>query len=221
MLVRRLRDRAEDDAGLGQLILERGGDGDGIEHGIDRDTGNAAHAGEHFLLAQGDAELLVGLQNLRIDLVERLRRLVHLGRGVIIKVLIVDRAVLHPRPGRLLQGEPAAIGFEPPVQQPLRLVLLGRDEADGILGEALGSLLHLDIGDETVFVLVHVDGADAVHGFPYGGHCTLLILAASRAATWDYVRPRVRSGAAQDWYVRAAIFRGSAKFRSPSCSSRD
>ena len=45
-----------------------------IEHRIDRDAPRrlrALDAGQHFLLAQRNAELLVGLENLRIDLVER------------------------------------------------------------------------------------------------------------------------------------------------------
>ena len=77
MLAQRLRDRHEDHAGLFQLVLEGGGDRNGIEHGIDRDAALAfrAHdAGQHFLLAQRNAELLVGAQNFRIDLVERVQR---------------------------------------------------------------------------------------------------------------------------------------------------
>ena len=53
-----------------------------FEHRVDRDAALAFRtldAGQHLLLAQRNAELLVGLQNLRIDLVERLRRLAFFG----------------------------------------------------------------------------------------------------------------------------------------------
>ena len=44
MLADRFRDRAEDDARLGELVLEGGDDGDGIEDGIDGDA-----AGDDFI----------------------------------------------------------------------------------------------------------------------------------------------------------------------------
>ena len=86
MLAQRLGDRHEDHADLLQLFLEGGGDRNGIEHRVDRDAAAAiasprrlavlTHDAEQRLaLAQRDAELVVGLQDLRIDVVERLRRL--------------------------------------------------------------------------------------------------------------------------------------------------
>ena len=82
VLADRLRDRHEDHAGLPELLLEGGRDRDGVEHGIDRDPAPriahaaviAHHARQHLLLAQRNAELLVGLEDLGVDLVERLRR---------------------------------------------------------------------------------------------------------------------------------------------------
>ena len=52
MLADRLRDRAEDHAGLGQLGLEGGHDGDAVEHGIDGDA-RALHAREHLRSVSG------------------------------------------------------------------------------------------------------------------------------------------------------------------------
>ena len=76
MLVDRLRDRHEEDAGLGELGLEGGGDRNRIEHRIDRDAAIAVaalafgivrllavrllDAQQRFPLAQRNAELLVG-----------------------------------------------------------------------------------------------------------------------------------------------------------------
>src|SRR5215469_2704148 len=69
------------------------------------------------------------------------------------------------RPFRLLQGEPAAIGLKPPFGQPFGLALLGRDEPDDVLVEALGGLDRFNVGKEAVFVLVDVNLFDAGDGF--------------------------------------------------------
>ena len=66
----RLADREEDHAGLLQLLAEGGGDRDAVEHRVDRDLARALDAGEHLLLLDRDAELLVDAQDLGIDLVE-------------------------------------------------------------------------------------------------------------------------------------------------------
>ena len=138
-----------------QLLLEGGRDRDAVEHGIDRDAVARrcrlavlaefrflAHDAEQRLaLAQRDAELLVGLEDLGIDVVERLRRLEVARRGIIVGVLIVDRPVFDLGPLRLAHGEPAPIGVEPPLEHPGGLVLLGRDEADGVLRQALRGLV--------------------------------------------------------------------------------
>src|SRR5690606_13044144 len=70
MLADRLADGKEDDAGLLQFLAERGGDRNAVEHRIDRDLARAFDAGEDLLLLDRDAELLVNLADLGIDLVE-------------------------------------------------------------------------------------------------------------------------------------------------------
>ena len=45
------------------------------------------------------------------------------------------------------------IRLEPPIEQPLGLALLGRDEADDVLAQALGGFIGFDIGYEAVLVL--------------------------------------------------------------------
>jgi len=115
----------------------------------------------------------VGLEDLGIDLVERLRAVLLLGRGVVIEVLVIDRAVAHPRPARLAHSEPAAIGVEPPSEHPLGLVLLCRNEADDVFGKPLGGLVGFDVRDESVFILVDVDTADLIDGLWYGRHSSL------------------------------------------------
>src|SRR2546428_10237091 len=56
-----------------------------VEHGVHR------HAGQPLLLGQGDPELLVGLQELGIDLLQALRLLLQLRSRVVDHVLVVDR----------------------------------------------------------------------------------------------------------------------------------
>ncbi len=168
------RDRAEDHARIGQFLLEGRGDGDGIEYGIDRDPVFGSNAGEHFLLTQRNAELLVGLEDLGIDLVERLRRLVRLRSGVIVDIVEIYLGIADARPVRLLHGQPAAIGVETPFQHPFRLFLLGRNEADDVFAQALGGLLHLDDGLEAILVLIDVDFLNAIDRFLHCRHVTLL-----------------------------------------------
>ena len=96
----RLGDRAEDDAGLLQLLLEGGDDRDRIEHRVDGDP-RALDAGQHLALAERNAELLVGREQLGIDLVEALRALAALRRGVVVDVLEVDLRIVDLGPGRL------------------------------------------------------------------------------------------------------------------------
>jgi uncharacterized protein YdiU (UPF0061 family) len=57
-------ERAEDDAMLHQFSLVRRADGHRVEDGVDR------HAGEHFLLVERDAELVVRLADLRVQFVQ-------------------------------------------------------------------------------------------------------------------------------------------------------
>ena len=144
---------AKDDAQLGQLVLERGGYRDAVEDGVH------GHAGEHLLLFEGDAQLLVGSQNLGIDLVEAVE-LVPLGGRVVHDVLVVDVGIVDHGPTLalfaarwILHREPAAIGFEPPLEHELRLVLFGGDEADELFVEAGRGRVGLHIGDESPLVV--------------------------------------------------------------------
>ena len=179
MLVHRFRDRHEQHAGLGELRLERGGDRNRIEHRIDRDAAAAVSprhrrlavrlldAEQDLPLAQRDAELLVGAQDFRVDLVERLRPVLLLRRGVVVDVLVVDRPVFDLGPFRLAHGQPALVGVEPPGEHPLGLVLLRRDEPDRVFRKALGGLVGFDQRLEAILVLVDVDTADLIDGLLY------------------------------------------------------
>jgi hypothetical protein len=150
----------EDHAGRRlQLLAEGGRDRDAVEHRVDRDLARALDAGEHLLLLDRDAELLVDAEDLGIDLVEAAELLLRLGLGVIISVLVIDLGDVELGPAHLLHGQPGAIGLEPPFEHPFRLVLLGRDEADRVLAEALRRELLLDVGGEAPFVIGGAVGA--------------------------------------------------------------
>ena len=143
----------KDDAQLGQLVLERGGYGDAVEDGI------YSHASEHFLLFERDAQLLIGGQNFGIDLVEAVE-LFLLGGRVVHDVLVVDVGIVDHGPALallaarwILHREPAAIGFEPPVEHELRLFLFGGDEADDLFVEAGWGRVSLYVGDESPLVI--------------------------------------------------------------------
>jgi hypothetical protein len=143
----RLRDGAEDDSGLAQVLAERGRHRHAVEHGIHR------NARQCLLFFQRDAQLVVGVQQLRIDLVETLRtRALFPGCGIIGYGLKIDGRMGDIRPLRLDQGQPVAVGLEPRLQHPFRLLLACGNQVDGLLIEARRHSICLDIGDKTVLV---------------------------------------------------------------------
>ena len=78
VILDRFGDGTENNAGLGQWLLERCCYGNRIEDGIN------SHARQLFTLVQGDAQLFVGFQQFRIHFVQALGHVFRtLGRGVI------------------------------------------------------------------------------------------------------------------------------------------
>ena len=146
-------ERAEDDAVLLELGLEGRGDRDAVEDGVYGDPI------ESLLLEQRDAELVVGLAQLGIELVEALDLLLLLGRRVVDDLVVVDRRVIDLRPfGLGVAGREhlakARERLEPIVEEPFRLVLLGRDQPHHAFGETRRRAILLDLRDEAVFVIL-------------------------------------------------------------------
>src|SRR5687767_12661157 len=110
MILYRIAKRAKDHAVLGELFLHRGADRYAVEDRVDRD------AREEFLLRQRDTELLVGPKQLGVYLVEALERLHALRSRVVDERVVVDWRILNVPPMRLFHRQPAAVGFEPPLQ---------------------------------------------------------------------------------------------------------
>ena len=162
MLADGLREGAEDDAEVLQLALEGGGHGDAVEYRVHR------HAGENRLFLQRDTELGVGLQELRIDLVEALGAVFPgLGRRIIDDVVVVDLGVVNVGPGGLFEGEPMPISLETPLEQPLRLFLLGGNQADDVLIQAAGDGVGSNIGDESPLIFLIRKGLDRLRGIAH------------------------------------------------------
>ena len=150
VLLHRLGDRAEDDAELAELLLEGGRDRDAVEHVVHRD------AGQHLLLAHRDAELLVGAQQLGIDLGQALRPVgFGFGRGVVADRLVVDRRVARPSAQRrLLHRRQRASALSRHSIIHAGSPFLAEMKRTIVLVQALGRDLGLDLGDEAVLVLV-------------------------------------------------------------------
>src|SRR5687767_11723851 len=60
--------------------------------------------------------------------------------------------------------------LQPPVQHPLWLALLGRDKADGVLGQPRRERVGFDISDEAPLVFLIGEGFD-FGGFGSHGYC--------------------------------------------------
>ena len=129
----RLGDGAEDNPRFPELLPEGGGDRDRVENRVDGDPG------QRRLLMQGYAELVVGLDQLRVYFIQALGTILEvLGGGKVGNFIELHRRVLHMGPLRLGHFQPAAVGFQAPFKQPLGLVLARGDEPHGILVQPRG-----------------------------------------------------------------------------------
>ena len=95
MVVHGLAERAEDDALLGQRRAEGRAHRHRVEHGVDGD------ARQDLLLVERDAQLVEGLAQLGVDLVEAVEDRLLLRRRVVADGLVVDRVVVDVVPRRL------------------------------------------------------------------------------------------------------------------------
>ena len=89
--------------------------------------------------------------------------------------------MLNPRPVRLLHGQPALVGLEPPLRQPQRLGFLGGDKAHRIFAQALRRLVRLNVGDKAIFVFADINRLDRFDCLKDCRHFTLLRLRGFKA----------------------------------------
>ena len=147
-VAQRLGNRAEDDAFLGQCLLEGGLHRNGVHHGIDR------HARKGHLLLERNAQLVERAPQFGIDLVHRPELLPGLGGRIIDDVLEVDLRNRQVRPRRRLQRQPVAVGRHTALGHPLRFALLGRNQAHDLFGQSLADGLGLDVRRKSVFIFL-------------------------------------------------------------------
>ena len=163
MLLHGLRERAEDHAGIGQFFLERCGDRDAVEYGINGD------AGQSGAFVQRNAELVVGFQQLRIDLVEALGPVfVRLGRRRNTRSRRNRSSGNAHEPSPARPSQPLPVGLQAPFEHELGLVLACRYGTHDIFVEAGRQALGFDIGDKAVFVAA-ID--QALRGFRIRSTC--------------------------------------------------
>lgn len=199
MRLHRLGDGAENDAVAFQLLAVGRGDGHAVEDRVDRDFRRAFDTGQDFLLLQRDTQFFIGFQKLRVDLVQALRAVLLFRRGVIVKVLIVDRRHVRFLPSGFRHVLPQAEGLQAPFQQPFRLFLLLGNQAHDVFVQAFRREVHLDFGGEAIAVLLRLQRAHLLDCFRRRH-----ILPSRRRGfvrrscleTWDHraVRDQIRQG---------------------------
>ncbi len=148
MVLHRLAERAENDALFGKVFLESRLYRYAVHHGIDR------HPAQNLLFFQGYAQFVESLEQLRVHLAQILGTVGFLPGGSIINyILVINRRDVQMRPRGHLQRLPMAESPEAELEQPLRFVFLGRDDADGLFVEPPVYSLCIYVGDKPVFVL--------------------------------------------------------------------
>ena len=148
---------AEDDPVARELFTEGGRDRDAVEDSVDRHL-PWLDPREDLSLMERNPQLLVGLEELRIDLIEALRPVFFGGREVV-DVLKVNRRIRDRSPVWLRHRKPEPIGLEAPLEEPRWLFFFGGDKANDLFAQALGRELALDLSDEAVLILLLFDKA--------------------------------------------------------------
>ena len=130
-----------------QLLAEGGGHGDAVEYRVHR------HAGQGFLLLQGNTQFLISGQQFRVHLIKALGTVTSLfWGGKVGNSLEIDGIIAQMGPIGFFHLQPVTIGLEAVVQHPLRFVLFRGNEADGILVKAWRQGVRRHVGDETMFI---------------------------------------------------------------------
>ena len=113
-----LRDWAEDNTSLCQLLLEGGLYRYRVQHRIH------SHTGQDLLLFERNTELVESGFQLGVHLVHRGELLFLLWRSEVDDIVEVNLGNIEVSPLRMFQREPMAVGLQAQFEQPLRLSLL-------------------------------------------------------------------------------------------------
>ncbi len=163
MVLDRFGERAEDHAGLGERRLEGRGDRDRVDDRVDGDIA------EQLLLVQRDAELVEHLADLGIDVVHAVEHRLLPRRRPVADRLVVDRGDLQLGPVGLVHLRPRLVRGQPPLEQPLGLVLLRRDQPDDVLVQPRRRDVGVELGAEAVLVAPFGQFLDFSQGFAHRG----------------------------------------------------
>ena len=139
-----LADGAENHAQLGETLAIGGAHTHAVDNGIHR------HAAQCLALLKGYAQFVEGLHQFWIHLALFLL----LGSGKVADVLVVDFGQVHVPPGGLAQRFPVCKRLQTELQQPLRLMLEGRNLAHHILVESFGNHIRVDVGHKAIFIFL-------------------------------------------------------------------
>ena len=146
MMFHRFAEGAENDAHLRQIFTKSSFHRNAVHHSIHR------HSRQHFLLIEGNAEFIKGIEQFRIHFIQTFR-CIFSGCCKIGHILVINFRYGQMRPGRHLHREPVSVGFQPEIQQPFGLVLLGRNQADHVLVQSHRDYIRFNIGGKTVFII--------------------------------------------------------------------
>ncbi len=162
MILNSLGKRTKNDTGFGELLFERRRNRNAVKHGINSDTGEAC------ALVQGDAELVVSFEQLRVDFIQTFGSIVvRLGGGKIRDRVKVDRRVMDVSPVRFFHGPPLLIGAQAPLEHEFGLVFARRNRTHDLFVKAGRKALRCNIGNKTVLVATTDDAFDV---FGFRGH---------------------------------------------------
>ena len=140
------RKTAENDALLLKALFEGGLDAHRVHHGIN------GYSCQCHALVEGDAELVEGFHQLRVNLL--LVVLLFRRVGIIRDGLVVDFGQTHVRPIGLRERLPVAKGGESELQQPFGFFLFGADLADDVFRQTGFDDFGLHVGNKSSFIFL-------------------------------------------------------------------
>ena len=146
MLLYGLGHGAEYDAQFGQFFLEGRFHTHRIDHHIH------GHSAQSLLFFQADAQLVEGLEQLWVHLVEAVEFFLGLGCRIIGDGVKIGWWVLQVGPVGLLHFLPLPVAVQSPFRHPFRLVLFGRYEPNDLFIQTIGRFVRIDVGGEAVGV---------------------------------------------------------------------
>ena len=115
-------ERAEYYAHFGKALAVCGAHGNGIHHSVD------GHARQRFLLFDGYAQTVEGVEDFRVHFIEAPWTFLLDRRRIVADCLEVDGGNIEVRPCGRCQGFPIAESFQAEIEQPLWLLFLFRNQ---------------------------------------------------------------------------------------------